>query len=584
MVIKHENNIPKPKDHAYWSLGFAIAAAGIVLLRLVIWKIFRDADMFVKEDLSNLVVAALQFALGAGFIAAAYFRRVTLCRTGFEWPLGLMAGSAMVSCSYTLDFSISLRTWLALAGSMVFFYVLANSLVNMRRVRWFLCFILVCALVTSFYGIQEFFMLSARQPQPGDSDIARYNNSLYYILTYRRVTSFLGWPNSLAGYLLLILPFSGLAVVLFRQWWAKFLSGLVFMTLVGCLLVTFSFLGWLSLFLATIIILPVLLKRFLPLMDVRLKAVAWGIAGALVGLFVVVILRKNFAGSIAPRMEYYDQVWQLLLAKPLAGYGMGAFGIAARPLVTTMNGFTNFAHNSYLQWWVECGLFGFAGILGLVFVFVVFSRRMLARLQNSDCGVMSLAVIWGLTAFFIDNLFSFTLIKPNIGVHGWTVLAVFAALVRLSGSGVREGAARGFSLAGGFLVCAGSLWMSVLLCTGLLLLQSGREAINSGNADAAGRAFVKGSLVDRWSSSYPMAAGDAMTKAYQASGREYFLRLAEANFLEAVRREPRQYNAYFLLGRIYLVLGENDKALFYSRKARELSPYEYERDMALIAR
>ncbi len=577
-------SIKPGKQSIPWSLGALVAVAGIVLLRLVIWKFFRDAGTMVKEDLSNLIVAVCQLALGAAFAALAMLKRVKLSATGFEWPLGILVVVSMVSLFYTLDFSVSIRVWLPLIGSMGMFYVLANTLTDIRRIKWFLYFILACALVTSVFGIQEFFYLCSRHPQAGDANIAEYNNSLYYILVNRRVTSFLGWPNSLAGYLLLILPFAGLSIMASGRIWLRCLLGVVFAVLVGCLLVTFSFLGWLNFLVAAVILSPLIIRRFVPRMDVRLKAALVVLCAVFIGLFIVVILRKNFSGSIVPRLEYYSQAWHLILERPFQGYGYGTFGFAARPMVESINAFTNYAHNVYLQWWVECGVLGLAGILGLIGVFIVAARRVLEHFREGAESVVALAVIWGLTAFFIDNFFSFTFTKPNIAVHGWAMLGVFAALYQQAQGGGKELPGGRFVPAFGFLICAGTFILSFVLCTGIFFFHFGVLALNRGNVDAAGQSFVTGSLIDRWSASYPLAAGDAAAGVFASSRKEAHLRLVEANYLEAARREPVLYNAQLMLSRVYLLRGDREKALSYAREARRLSPFEYDRDMARISR
>jgi|GEM_PF-2097646 len=575
-------SIDHQQENSRWSIVFIIVAGMSVVLRLVIWKFFAGADTIVKEDLGNLIVAGSQLLAGIVYGALAITGRVKLRTTGFEWPLGLMAATSFVSIWYSCDFSMSIRVWIPLLGCISLFYILANTLTSVRRIRYFLYFLLGLALLTSFYGIQEYFYLTARQTQPGDSAIAQYNNSLYYILVNRRVTSFLGWPNSLAGYLGLILPFCGFSVLMVKPVWLKVILSLVFGALVSCLLVTFSFLGWLSFLLAGLILLPTMIKKLLPQMRPSLKITFFVLAGILLALFVVVIFHKNFLGSLQPRVEYYSQAWHLLMKNPWWGYGYGTFGIAARSMVETQTGLTNFVHNSYLQWWVECGITGFAGIISLVMMFVLLVRRVFNAFVEGEANLIAIAVVWGVTAFFVDNLFSFTFVKPNIAVHGWAVLAVFAALW-MQARGKRVETSSVIPAGAGVLVCLMSLAAATGLSIALFYYHNGAIAFRAGNLDGAGRAFVAGSMIDRWSSMYPAAAGDAAIRVYQASQKEYFLRMAEANYLEAVRREPLQYAPQLMLSRIYTAVGQGDSALLYGREARRLSPYEYSRDMLLAA-
>jgi O-antigen ligase len=576
--------IKNSAENSFLSAGFAFAAGVCVLLRLVVWKFFPSADTVVKEDLSNLLVASLQLCVGAGYfgVAAAGWLKPRL--TGFEWPLAGLVLASGISLTYSVDVSMSIRMGISLTGSIVMFYVLANTLTSWRRVLVFLSFILACAWVTSFFGIQEFFYLSSRAPQPGDTNIAQFNNSLYYILTSRRVTSFLGWPNSLAGYIGLILPFSGLLIIMVRPVWLRCLLAGVFATLVGCLLVTFSFLGWLSFLLASVVLFPAVLRHLFVGINPRVKAACWALVGIFMALFLVVICRKNFLGSLAPRLEYYAQAWHLIALKPWFGSGIGTFGIAARSMVTTIAGLTNFVHNSYLQWWLECGVAGLVSIMAFVGVFAVSARRMIQQAVPWQPRIIVIAVVWGLTAFLIDNCFSFTFIKPNIAVHGWALFGVFAALGVQQRPPEDTRAIHRWSLAAGGVVLGALVVVSFCICRALFSYHQASQAFRAGQVDTAGRTFAAASTLDRWSAMYPSAAGDAAVQVFRVSRQVNFLRLAETNYLEAARREPLQYAPQLMLGQIYSALGENDKALSYARSARRLSPYEYDRDITLIMR
>jgi tetratricopeptide (TPR) repeat protein len=219
--------------------------------------------------------------------------------------------------------------------------------------------------------------------------------------------------------------------------------------------------------------------------------------------------------------------------------------------------------------------------------FVLAAWRVLSRgvTASSDAWIhASLCVGWA--AFLMDNFFSFTFIKPNIAVHGWAALAAVVASVRFSDQDqgqpwkkfpLRLGVV-GFVF---FILLAWLLWASTL-CIAFGFYQYGREQLNVGQLNKAGQAFVQGSLLDRVSPAYPSAAAETAIKAYQATGKEYFLRMAETNYLEAARRSPMSYQYPFLLNQIYARLGDNEAALRYARQAERLSPFEYQRDSRMM--
>jgi len=248
--------------------------------------------------------------------------------------------------------------------------------------------------------------------------------------------------------------------------------------------------------------------------------------------------------------------------------------------VTSFEGITNYPHNTYLQWWLEAGFFGFVGIVWLLVVFVMLFRRVLARGFSEREAWISVALGWGLSAFFIDNFFSFTFIKPNIAVHGWAFLALFTALAlsqeKKPKVALKQAGYPTLMVAGLALIL---LVISMALCIACGWYYKGGMALRSRDLDAAGQAFVQGSLFDRWSAAYPVAAGNLAVQVFKVSGKEYHLRLAEVNFLEAVRREPLLYANHYMLGDIYARLGDREAALQYARQAKEISPFEYARSV-----
>jgi hypothetical protein len=410
---------------------------------------------------------------------------------------------------------------------------------------------------------------------PMEKALAQERRDIQYIMMNRRVTSFIGWPNSLAGYLLLSFPFIGLGAF-FSQGWKKWLFvAMGVLTALG-LLFTFSFLGWTSFVLASLLMVPFMMTFLFRSLTPRMKTVMIATAIVLGLLFVVVIVRKNFTSAVAPRKVYYEHTLKLIAQKPFLGHGFGTYGQVSRPLVSGSEGITNYPHNTYLQWWLEAGLLGFAGVIWLLCVFVMLLRRVLARGLKEPEAWINVALGWGLTAFFIDNFFSFTFIKPNIAVHGWAFLALFTAFALSQEKKPKVQPKQAFypTVQTVFLAVI-MLVVSWGLCLGCWWYYKGSMAFRSKDLNTAGQAFVQGSLFDRWSAAYPVAAGNLAVQIFRSSGKEYHLRLAEVNFLEAVRREPLLYSNHFMLSDIYARLGDREASIKYARQAQELSPFEY---------
>lgn len=559
-----------------WKDGVVAVLSAIIFLRLIIWKLVPGADLFLREDGANTLIATLTLVVVVMFFITKFWHKELLTKTGFEAPLLTMSIAAGLSLFWTADIALTLRLLVSFLSCAAFFIILVDCLDSPARRKFFLWALVFFAVLTAIVAIKDFFVLMSL---PVERAAAEQRSDLQYILMNRRATSFIGWPNSLAGYLLLTLPFVGLGIFSTqgRKKWLFIVMGLV---MALGFLVTFSFLGWTSFILASLVMMPFVLMPLIKALTPQMKKALVVVVVVLGLFFVVVIVRKNFSGAIAPRKIYYEHTFKLIAQKPLLGHGFGTYGVVSRPWVTSQAGITNYPHNTYLQWWIEAGFLGFAGIVWFLVLFAGMVRRVVTRGLNEQGAWVTMALAWGLVAFFIDNFFSFTFIKPNIAFHAWAAMALFTAYV-LADEGKPKGLPKRswYPMVIAGIVAGGVLVLSLILFIGCWWYSKGTDALKQRDLDRAGQAFVQGSLFDRWSAAYPVAAGNLAVAVFRASGKEYHLRLAEVNFVEAVRREPLFYANHYILSDIYARLGNRETAIKYARQARELSPFEYDRSV-----
>ncbi|MBF0485385.1 MAG: O-antigen ligase family protein [Candidatus Omnitrophica bacterium] len=567
--------------------GLVFVLGLIALMRLCVWKLFPGGETFIKENGGNLLVAVAIFSAGILFIALKFAKREPVFRSGLETPLCLFFTAAAVSLFFTYDFSITTKLVLVLAAHLLFFVMLADLLSSQKRIKALLYFLLACAAVTAFFGIQEYFMLSGRAPLPSDKSLAVYQNSLYYILTSKRVTSFLGWPNVLAGFLMLFLPVVAGFLFMARNWWLRFFWLGLGLLLLGCFFLTFSFLGWLSFLLAISATALLLLRsRWKIELSPRQRIFIFAAGIVLLGLFVFVFTRKSFLGSLLPRVYYYKSALALLKSHPFFGVGYGAFRYASAPLIENRDAFSAYVHNSYLQAWVETGIAGCAALVWLFILFLIKSREVFCKVSGGKLKYLFLGVTAGVVAFFIDNFFSFTILKPNISLFGWLMLAVWAGLARQM-------------LPPSQSVVESPLWSRVkgVLALGVLVLffiavfRMSEAVLVAYRADQAlaGEDFTTGiallqktEILDSRDVQYPFALGVAFIKLYRLARSPDLIDRAEKEFLEAVRRSPHAYESYFILAKIYEYKKDSPRALDFSRRAALASPFEYQRDAQFI--
>jgi hypothetical protein len=589
-MVKHplpsaeSHSAVKPRPRGPVEEGILCLAGLLVLFRITVWKLFPPCEVFVREDLSNILVAGLILVLVTAWLVNKIMRRGSFRNSGFEVPVLLFVGAAFGSLLYSVDFSSTLTGVLVLFAYIAFFFMLQDLLGEEGRARPFLIFLIACAAVVALFGIRDFVFLSQRPTLPTDQSFARANDSLYYILVNRRVTSFLGWPNTLAGYLMLFLPLTAACAITARERWLKaiFLSG--FLIIAACFVLTFSFLGWLSFLAATAILFILSWKRLKFREWPKERKIAFlSLLVFFLAMFGWVIARKNFAGATAPRVQYYKAALALVKARPVLGHGWDAYQVASRKYAQSQAALTAYVHNSYLQAWVETGI---VGLFGLLLLFVVFVRKSFFTLRRKEKGNASLllgAVVWGLGAFFIDNLFSFTVLKPNVSLHFWVMLAVFVALCRASG-GERQGTSGWPWLPLAWLATSlAVLFLLVRMILGFWSYQAGNQAFLRGDLAHAEQGLNRAQQWDPWQSRFRAGLGQVYLKAYFTTGQAGFFDRAEAQYWQAAKRSPSDYGNYFILSKLYERHGDKVKAEQLAKVAKSLSPYQYQHDLEVLA-
>jgi hypothetical protein len=471
------------------------------------------------------------------------------------------------------------------------------------RLRWVLIFLLGIALLTAIYGIKNYYILLRRPITLEDEIFKRTHSGVYYLLMHRRAVSFFGWPNALAGFLLLFLPLALILPLHLKLIWQKYLAGAGMLAVVVCFLYTFSFLGWLSFMLSVLVFLSFLWSKLgiknWPIQKKRLTVFSFII---FLLLFLLVISRKDFLGSLTPRLFYYKAAVTLLLKNPWWGYGWDSFVILCRTMTDIRTNLSAYVHNSYLQAWVETGIVGFIGIVLLaVFVFRKATTVIYAREQQRGDLILG-AIAWGLMAFLVDNLFNFTILAPNVALFWWAMLAVFCAKLKMARYSERseesQGVLRSFTsfrmtIIYSFLFVLLLLMFTVLLriSGGYMLYNQAQKVINDYNAKStlsscskAIQKLDKAKALDPWSSYLPTAKGEFHMKLFELTRLKAMLLLARTDYLEAIRRSPYVYYNYFALSKIEEALGDQSQAKLFTQKAKELSPGEFALDNEMFDR
>lgn len=256
--------------------------------------------------------------------------------------------------------------------------------------------ILICAITISviahyqyFFGFANLqrFVLKENINTPFISDRLLQKRVFYPFVT----------PNVLAGYLAMVIP---LALIYKRR-------ALLLIPLVSALILTKSIGGLIALFAGTIVYI------YLKGSDKKTKIISFaglGLSVALIFIWRIVSLKTHLAPffSVIMRINYWRDTLEIIKTHPFVGSGLGNFNLI----------YSRYAHNSYLQFWAEAGLFGLAALLWLIYSVLKVNRY---RIKNAMNKKEVVVLISALAVFLFHNLWDFGFFLPEVALIWWTL-------------------------------------------------------------------------------------------------------------------------------------------------------------------
>jgi O-antigen ligase len=249
--------------------------------------------------------------------------------------------------------------------------------------------------------------------------VITYNSWLVNIggITLLRATSFFPDPHIFSFYCGLIAPFS---LALFQQTKKKIWL-ISFIIIILADLLTFTRGGYFGLLIGLLISLIL----FWPQINILTKHLFFL---AMLGLLLILFIPNNFIvnrfnssfnsvdNSVNHRLEIWQETGEIIKENLWLGVGLGAYSHIINPRADYR--MPIYAHNTYLDIWVEVGLIGLTFFLGLLFfVFLNFYRH--RRKIFPKFAIISLAI-------FTTHLFFDT---PIFSVH---ILPIFIFILALA--------------------------------------------------------------------------------------------------------------------------------------------------------
>jgi O-antigen ligase len=268
--------------------------------------------------------------------------------------------------------------------------------------------------------------------------------------------------------------------------------------------------------------------------------------------------------SGAGRHDFWRVAVDAFGEKPLAGHGAGTYEFSWQQLRSTPQP-NHTAHSLYLEAFAELGVIGGVLVLGLVGVllwigFAAWRGAGGAR-RETHAVLLAAMLAFAIGAAF-DWFWEFPLLGAILFLAGGALVA--ARCTQLAPAGPPQERRFGLAVAG--LAIA---WVSALGLVGPLLvehqLRSSREAAESGNFAAAVNDAESARSIEPWAASPYQELG----LIAQAQGE--YARASEL-MSEAIEREDRNWQLYYLRARVEEEAGNRAAARADLARARALNP------------
>ncbi|HUJ79690.1 MAG TPA: O-antigen ligase family protein [Nitrospiria bacterium] len=478
---------------------------------------------------------------------------------------GVLAAGALSMFRWTVDPGASQLGLIKLVNFVLIALSLPRVLRTPSSYRWLLSWTSVLAGGLAVYGFL---------PWPHGFD--RMDG---------RIRSLFLSPNSLAGFLAATLPLTIAWSVSDRSQLVARGAWLLAVLQAAALAATGSRGGWLAATAGVMLTLTMMGWRLVAWRSLLTGIALLGCAGGLIDRLHPGLLQTRLASLVHPLTAepFRYLIWQssidMIKARPLTGWGIGAFGIAyVRFKSPAFEGVTQyFAHNDYLQMAAEQGLTGLAcwiGLIGAVLWMVVDTRRCRrhqrrgfhpsAAIPAPGDPIMLAGAAGGTAAILLHSLVDFDLYVPAI----LTVMAIFLGYLRSSwqascghldrdrlsapaGGGATAGSGIRVAVVGITCVVA-ALWVGRIWYAEMAD-RAGQRLISEGRYEEAIDRFVEATAWNPSQAAYHSNLGSAYKMWADRSRRLDLLVQAESQFRLATELAPFDYRYYLDLGRFYRI-------------------------------
>ena len=319
----------------------------------------------------------------------------------------------------------SLQGALVSVGFLCIYFLIVNSYIRKTWIYRVIKLIVVSTSLVALAGIFDGGMIN-----PSWVDAEAFAN------IGARVTSFLGNPNMLGAYLVVVFPFVPAQMLSEKSGIKKVFYFLCSISVFACIILTWSRGAWLGVIVALAVFL--VLSNFRNIWIILLGAAsvpAWMylLPDSILERFSSIFAMSD--SSVIYRFNTWRGVWQMILDNIWHGIGFGesAFKAVYPSYAVPGTETVMHSHNVFMQIVLELGILG-----GLIFVVAMFMflqkclGTVKSRRRDSKSRLMAVAGLSGITGSLVMGLTDHIWYNYRVFLIFWIVIALMVSLTKIN--------------------------------------------------------------------------------------------------------------------------------------------------------
>ncbi len=349
-------------------------------------------------------------------------------RTPFDFPIMIFVIVAFLSILVSPDPAFSFYNCYNLVGRYVLLYYLvvqSFDIKNTGQIKILLTLVCISLFIVVVYGFMQAFLgIGVSSSQMVWTDSAMFPG------LKTRVFSTWQNPNLLGGYLDLMLGLLAGLFFLLKQKWVRISIGLLFCLTAFCLSLTYARGACLSIAIV-IAIYSVLYNRKVLIGLIFLAIILLISDATLVDRLTSVFTKMDTSSEM--RLAFWESTFAMILDHPLLGIGWGSYFMVYPSYDYYMQG--NFikivhAHNMYLNFMAEIGLFGFVSYMVYYFGTIYKAFKLQTMKLDEVNKAMLLGIGLGLSALAINGLTDYVMFNTELSMLVWLFSGIVATVCK----------------------------------------------------------------------------------------------------------------------------------------------------------